>query len=307
MDLLNLSIDEKKQIIIDAYTKLFGEEYKDLIIERISKTIFMYYVDDVEFESYLYELKNAKKKEYEIKFLEEIGIDVSKQISYADIIDDYLAKLIFSYSINLDNNVENYYGIMAWSQEQYKDKDEEILKEYRIDFINFYRGNCKPPIIKNTYEEFLKTQEYADINEEIKRYLRIHEKIRLEYTKEIEKLERYKEYIDKKRKEKQQKYSICREQIYLQILEQLPAKAVELLNKKYTSKEEKIEAILGKNEKPDFEFYSYQMEEILNDASKPDSLKEIIYEKRLNYLASLGIDTESLDGENFSESIKHVF
>lgn len=86
MNILDIDINDSLPYIIDAFSEVYGEEYRDVITDRIcNKTYFFMYNNVEGIDNYLYFLKSCKARELSIKFLDKIGIDVSKykDISYA--------------------------------------------------------------------------------------------------------------------------------------------------------------------------------------------------------------------------------
>ena len=78
----NLSIDFKKLLpfAVDAFTKVYGEEYRDIIFQRINKAVIIPYHDIEGLSDYISYIKRCKRREYAINFLDKIGVDVKKHI-----------------------------------------------------------------------------------------------------------------------------------------------------------------------------------------------------------------------------------
>lgn len=68
MDLLNIDIQANISDIIDAYTKVYGPEYREVIEKRINQIFYIVYNDVDGISDYLTFLKECKKKELAIKF-----------------------------------------------------------------------------------------------------------------------------------------------------------------------------------------------------------------------------------------------
>lgn len=77
MERLKINIEEYLEEIIDIYIKIFGNQYRNIIEERVRSTEFIEYNTEQSVRSYIFFLENCKAQELSIKFLREIGIDVS--------------------------------------------------------------------------------------------------------------------------------------------------------------------------------------------------------------------------------------
>ena len=90
--MFNLDIDFKSVMphVIDALTHVYGEEYRSIITNRVNNTVIVYYKDFSHISSYIYHLKCCKKRELFIRFLDEVGYDVSKYKTnnYTKTLDD---------------------------------------------------------------------------------------------------------------------------------------------------------------------------------------------------------------------------
>ena len=78
MDILNINLEEYFGEIIDVYTQIFGNEYREIIEEKIKNADYVTYSTANDVSKYIIFLEDCKARELSIKFLKEIGIDVSK-------------------------------------------------------------------------------------------------------------------------------------------------------------------------------------------------------------------------------------
>lgn len=209
MDILNLDIKDYIRNVVEVYTKIFGEEYRRVIEERIkSGEIITYFTKEI-IRRYMYFLKDCKARELSIKFLSKIGIDVSKLDgkSFAEEISGnirYLAREYIGGSLGFTYLPEhNLIGIRAFDkrmQEQNKGYGRDII-ENQINFLNFYLGEERI-FDEKELEEFLKTDEFKQINIKIQEYIKIYDKIFQEYEKYCEELEKIEELAIKRTSEK---------------------------------------------------------------------------------------------------------
>ena len=97
----NLSIDFKKLLpfAVDAFTKVYGDEYRDIIFQRINNAVIIPYHDIEGLSDYISYIKRCKRREYAINFLDKIGVDVKKHIkdNYTQPLDDEIEKMLEYY------------------------------------------------------------------------------------------------------------------------------------------------------------------------------------------------------------------
>lgn len=161
MNLLDINIQNYIPDIVDAYTKVYGTENKNVIEQRVSKIYYLMYNNISGMSSYVYFLKECKKKELAIKFLKQIGIDVSKQQgkSYAEDLDTDIGTLIDKYIGGYYLGIEPTFrdsprGIKAFRSLE-KDVDAERVEKEKIKLINFLRGQNATPITEETFRGLL--------------------------------------------------------------------------------------------------------------------------------------------------------
>ncbi len=199
MNLLDIDVYDSIPNIINAYTKVFGTEYKDIIEKRINSVFYTIYKNDEGINCYIRFLRKCKRKELAIKFLEKIGIDVSKDCkNYADELDEKLDDLIFDYIggyFGIAPNFQLYLGVRAWLPIDKNTNIKEITKE-KIRFINFLRGESSNLITEENFKDFCKTDEYKKIYNDIQAYLQILEQLSSEYKNWSQNMKEYQEYVD---------------------------------------------------------------------------------------------------------------
>lgn len=294
MDLLNIDIDEYIPDIINAYTKVFGAEYKDIIEKRINSVVYITYNDPNDIANYVSFLKACKMKELAVKFLRKIGIDTSKDTgNYAEKLDESLEDLIYEYMGNhmaIEPDFKDRFGIKSWLPVDENTDIEEITKE-KISFINFIRGKDINLVTKDNFEEFCKTDEYNKIYDKIQSYLQILEELSSEYKDYLKSISHYQEYIDNEQKRKKDIEAIHKKALYERAEEYLTEDLKKLLDEKYSSIDEKSRALFGSNigTISFFEYFSKEDEKILEDSSISENDKMLIYFYRTIYFESIGL------------------
>lgn len=290
--------------IIDTYAKVYGEEHRELIEERVKKIIYVIYNDIDGIKDYIDFLEDCKQKQLAIKFLEKIGVNTKNQIkNYAEKLDKDMDKIVYKYigfywGLTTDTNQ----GIKAWRTTN----ENEYVKLEKISFINFLRGENENPITIETFQEFCKTDEYKEILEKIRKYLKVYDEIVREYEDYLKELEPYKEYVEEENKRRNDIQAQRRNMIYMQIEDKLSDDIKDYLNKNYSSIDEKSRCFLGEElgEKSYLEYFSKEDENKLDDMSISESDKNRIYYFRKRYFRSIGIkiDAFSLDDKESYEA-----
>lgn len=296
MDIININLERLKSFAIKAYIHVFGEEYKDIIKDRIKSLGWISY-DNIEgVESYITFLKKCKKKELALKFLEKIGVDVRKQKEkgYAedfekditDLLKRYLGDTIM-FSYFEPGNVEAFTtGIRAWISKE----DNERIKNEKINFINYIRGSNQSTITLENFDEYCKTEEYKKILKKIESYLKILYELIKEYERYLKSLKKYEYYIYLEKDLKERIEEREKMKLYIQIESTLPTDLRKLLDKKCGSILDKYNYLLCSEMgvKSTFEFFSMGDEEKLNNPDTEQSEKQKIIKNRISFLANVG-------------------
>lgn len=299
MNILDIDIQGSIPDIVDAYTKVYGTEYRDVIEKRINRIIFVMYNNSDGINSYCSFLKGCKRKELSIKFLEKIGIDVSKykEKSYAEPLDDDVLDLIEEYiggPIGIIPELKTFpEGIKAWRALE-EDIDVEKVEEKKIKFVNFLRGQNSIPITKETFPAFCETYEHKQLLEKINEYLQVFDEIAKEYEEYLQEIAPYQNYVDDENKRSADMQTKRINTLYEQIEGILPDDLKAFLDEKYSNTEEKGKAVFGTvlGVKSYAEYFSQEDEEKLSDSSISESEKSWIYYYRVRYFQQMGIDLE---------------
>ncbi len=78
IELKNLSpyLKSISPYIIDAFSSVYGEEYRPIISKKINNAVIVAYHDIEGLKDYVIYLERCKEREFSIRFLDEIGIDI---------------------------------------------------------------------------------------------------------------------------------------------------------------------------------------------------------------------------------------
>lgn len=316
MNLLDINIQSRIADIIDAYTKVYGTEYRDVIEKRMSRICYIMYNNVDGIGKYINFLETCKQKELGIKFLQEIGIDVSKYQgrSLAEDLDEDTNALLQEYiggsyeGINSDKKHDPV-GMKAWYPPKEKERPNlERIKDGRIKFINFLRGKAHTPITEGTFQEFCETDEYKELLRRIEGYLQIHEQLLEEYEsyKQSQQIAPYQQYVDDETKRRDNLHKQQRLMLYEQISKgmfpfkrnYLPRSIKKFLDRKCSTVEEKSELFLGTDMgmKLYVEYFSQEDENKLRDSSVNQRDKDKILWYRLQYFKRLGVVDKNASG-----------
>lgn len=202
MDSLKINIEEYLEDIINVYVKIFGEQYKSIIEERVRSTEFIEYNTNESIRKYVFFLENCKAQELSIKFLSKIGIDVSSLEGkpYTEELPDDIRMLIREYIGGISGFTylpqQNTIGIRAFDkkvQEANKGRKDEIERN-QIQFLSFLFED-EELYSKSDIEEFFKTPKGEETYKKIQEYIEIYNRIFEEYKEFENTLEPYRQYV----------------------------------------------------------------------------------------------------------------
>ena len=295
--MVNLSIDFKRLLpfVVDAFTKVYGEEYHDIIFQRINNALIIPYYNIIGLNDYISCIKNCKRRKYAIEFLDKIGVDVEKyqKNNYMQRLDDEVEKVLEYYIGG------SYFGFREdtdyWSPLQaFKPSNvqhsEKLLKN-KIKIINYLLDNNHEQITEENFDLFVETQEYNEILKKINELNLVYEQLLLEYRKWEEQLQPYGEFV---KSENKRKIEILKKQkiaTFVDVYSRLPISVINAISDK--SSEEKMNIILGyfdiSSTTPIESFSSDKMTELESqDVSLTD--KCLIVCLQANFLKNLGLD-----------------
>ena len=264
MERIKINIEEYLEEIIYIYIKIFGNQYRNIIEERVRSTEFIEYNTEQSVRSYIFFLENCKAQELSIKFLREIGIDVSslEGKTYTEELPGDIRRLIREYIGGISGFTylpeHNTLGIRAFDkkvQDANKEREDEIERN-QIQFLNFLFADeefySKPDV-----EEFFKTPKGKETYKKIQEYIEIYNSIFREYKEFENTLEPYKKYVQDR---KNIKFSETEE--FKEILEKIGDTEENRKILEYILTERKLMTIAGKNLKRPTIFFSRFVSEL---------------------------------------------
>lgn len=294
MDNLNFDFETLLPFAINAFTKVYGEEYHDIIKKRINNAVIISYYDIWGLSNYLLYIKKCKRREYAIKFLDKIGVDVKKykKDSYIKPLDNELEVVLENYMyssfLGFDDNI--YYWVPLQAFKPNNDTSPKKILKNKIKIINYLLNNEHEQITEKNFDLFVGTEEYKQILKKIDEYNVVYEQLLLEYRKWEEQLTPYEELV---KSEMQRKLEILKEKkisAFLDISSKLPVFLTDILSGKTV--EERSNTIFG-----NLDISSTSIiESFSSDKMKKLKSKEVeLYEKdfivydQVNYLKNIGV------------------
>ena len=290
----NLSIDFKRLLpfVVDAFIKVYGEEYRDIISKRINSAIIIPYYDIEGLSSYISYIKRCKRREYAIKFLDKIGVDVEKHIkdNYTQSLDDKIEKVLkyYIHSSFLGFAEDNHY----WAPLQaFKLDNESQLLENKIKIINYLLDNKHEQITEENFELFVETAEYHEVQKKIYELNTVYEQLLLEYREWEKQLKPYEDFVESENKKKAEILKKKKMSIFMDISSRLPFPVINAISTK--SLEEKSDAILGTldiSSKSIIESFSHDTMEKLKSEDVDLFDKYLIVFLQSTYLRNIGVE-----------------
>lgn len=247
--MINLSIDFKRLLpfVVDAFTKVYGEEYQDIISQRINNALIIPYYNIIGLNDYISCIKRCKRREYAIEFLDKIGVDVEKykKNNYMQRLDDEVENLLEYYIGG------SYFGFCEYTDSSsplkaFKSsnvRDSEKLLENKIKIINFLLDDAHEQITEKNFDLFVETEEYHRILEKIDKLNIVYEQLLLEYRKWEQQLHPYEQFVESETKRKEEIIERKKESLFLDIYLKLPTVIINAISDK--TLEEKMNIIFG--------------------------------------------------------------
>lgn len=295
--MVNLSIDFKRLLpfVVDAFTKVYGEEYQDIIFQRINNALIIPYHDIEGLNDYISYIKRCKRREYAIEFLDKIGVDVKKHIkdNYIQPLDYEIEKILEYYmeSSFFGFAKDNDYWVPIQAFKPNNDTYPKKLLKNKIKIINYLLDNNHEQITEENFDLFVETQEYNEILKKINELNLVYEQLLLEYRKWEEQLQPYEEFVESENKRKIEILKKKKIATFVDVYSRLPISVINAISDK--SSEEKMKIILGYSDissvTPIESFSSDKMKKLESkDVSLTDKVFIICWQA--NFLKNLGLD-----------------
>ena len=294
MDILNINFNSLLPYVIDAFSLVYGEEYRSIISKKIKNAVIISYHDVEGLEDYVSYLKRCKTREFSIRFLEEIGIDVQKhkKRNYTKPLDNDIKEILdclIDATFGFSEYADLFSPIRAFDIN--KKNLHEVLLGKKIKIINYLLGNESEQITAENFDSFAKTKEFSELLKKINDFNIIYEKLLSEYNDWENQLLPYEKYIKEEQKRKGDILQKKKNELFREVFNQLPSFVKDSISNKPF--EEQLKIILGTMDislKSDIEFFHYEQMEKLK-SSEVDLLdKSWIVYNQSDYLKKLGIN-----------------
>lgn len=294
----NISIDLKKVLpfVIEAFTFVYGEKYRDIISDKINNAIIIQHYNIESLKEYILYIEECQKREYAIKFLEKIGVNVEKykKANYTEELDNKIEKILEYYINDSDfgfsNKTDYFVPLQAFKKDNNTNPKRLLLNKIKI--INYLLNDEHELVTEKNFDLFTKTEEYQQILKKIDELNLVYEPLLSEYKKWEEKLKPYKDFIDSETERKKRILEKKKSLLFEDIYPKLPITIKDAISNK--PKDEKIATILGPTDISSESiielFDSNKMEQL--KAEDTDFLtKTVILSRQLNYLKNTYGDT----------------
>lgn len=283
---------------IQAYTEVFGEEYQSIISDKINSSIIIPYDDIQGLKTYIEFRKGCKKKELFYRFLEQIGIKVSKQDNYYKSLSPELENIINSIigpSYNRFELENDSYIILRAFKKNNPTWPERLLRN-KLKLINYLRETKEPQITEENLEEFLKTSEYNELLLKINEMNRIYDDLLKEFIEWEKQFESDINFIQGEKNRKKKIIENKKKEIWISTFLLSPKPLREVLEK--LSLENQISAMFDDFDlDEEFKIESFSQESInkLTSPNVSNALKFCIVNSQLNFLESIGCQIPDID------------
>ena len=297
MDKLNIDFKSLLPYVIDAFSSVYGDEYRSIISKKINNSIIVSYHDFEGLRDYVSYLKRCKSREFSIRFLDEIGIDVQahKKDNYTERLDskirDILESLIDS-NFGFDEDADYWAPLLAFDSSNKTNPKQLVANKIKI--INYLLGNAQDKITEENFESFTETKKFLELLEKINEFKMIYKKLLSEYNDWVNQLAPYEKYIEDEEKRKEDILQKKKNELFREIFDQLPLTVKNSISSKTFEKQQAI--ILGSTDissKSNIEAFRYEQMEKLKSPSVELSDKFWIVYWQSNYFKKLGITIPS--------------
>lgn len=286
-------------LIIEAYTNVYGDKYRDIITNRINSSMIYMYDDSIFIEDHVKFLRHCKRNMYRVQLLTKLGINVKEEYK-----NNYVKCLPKGY--------ENIIKILI-GKNQFKDinnapicnftKDDNI--EEKIDIINLF---LKEKITIKNYDEFKKTIKYSQILYVVRKLAKLYQ----EQIKDYEEFkDGFKNELDIVKKYRENNNNLCHEKmldVIKEIYPLLPINLQNMLNDK--SDNELIKIIYSDNnviETPIFVFFNEDNMKLLEKLKDGSIEARTIRSYQFDYLRKLGIQIPQVFVNDLANNLKEYF
>ena len=201
MNLLDIDSEIFKDPIIDAFSFVYGEKYRDYISKKIKNTNFIFYYNIDGMESYVDYLKRCKEREFALYFLDEIGVSSCyDRNNYSQDFDSDTKQVLGStISVYPFSKYRNRLAPLCAFDEN-NQEPEKVLQENRLKILNYLLQEKGKKISLDQLTSFMESNEYQEIYEKIVEYQNIYNDLLEKYYEWEKSLSPYLEFINKEKK-----------------------------------------------------------------------------------------------------------
>ena len=278
--------------VIDAFSSVYGEEYRSIISDRINKSIIIPYHDIDGLNGYVKYLLDCKSREFSIRFLEEIGIDVSayKRDNYGKPLDSAVQNILWPLILNYGfaKVAELRSPLLAFVSDN--KVSPVILFRYKINLFNYLIGDKQNIINEDNYKAFTKTDKYLELLKKVNKYALVYKKLLSEYREWEKQIDPLRVYIFKEERRKDEILKKTRSEFFKKIFDYLPVEVRNAASNKIIVKP--IDIILGRSYillETSIEFFSSKYFEKLKSSDVSSHEKHKIIYQQISFLKGLGV------------------
>ncbi len=310
MDPYKLEFSEYNDDVIETLIEVYGDEYASLIQRRYNLIYFVPYVNYEGINSYYRFLLSCKSKDYALKMLKIIGIDVDKYqvTNYADDFGDELKDLcekVIGGSYTFEPLFRDTpYGFKSFISKYQDGYSDDFILEHKLLFINAVKNSDIEIVTEDSLEEFSKTDEYKRIESLAIYYSGIFDAF-IEVMKDYEELiKEYREYYNKELERKREILKNKRIKLFHILEDGLKGRIKKYIDS-LDSEEDKAKTLLSSELEymSDIEYFSSEYERKLEDPNVEEYTKDRIRRSRLRFFKAMGVDISPW-ADDYDEVIK---
>ena len=242
-----ITVDYKKMCpyFIEAFTHVYGDEYHDIIEDKINKALFLQYYDVGGLKSFMGILKKYFQIKLTIKFLEKIGRDVEKykDIDYINALDSklYIRRILSKedYGLvwhllgpNTCFDFDKFTVPITAFRDDYTFIDDEFKLSLQADVVNYMIDDDNIKIDCFNVEEFLADNKHPEITQKLEEYNRVYDELLIEYKEYCEAFKPYDDYIEEERVRNEGILREKKEEFVKEALKKMPEAARTILAEK---------------------------------------------------------------------------
>lgn len=284
MDELFININAYLPFIIEAFVKVYGDEYDSIIAKRINETIVIQYLDPKVLQDYINYIKGCKRRECAVKFLKRIGYNVRynednyiKHLEDEDVavLEIFIGELS-RYKGSLSDYVVPLYGFF---EEEYSNDHEKLLQ--------YFLGDYSKKITKDNYVDFKKTDKYLEVVEKVNEVKNVYDEIYSEYSEWESKLSFCEKYVLEEQEKENVIYKRKNDEIFEEVFSEFPLAIRNFVS--LMSVDEKQEFLGFKTIKYSYDFNVFNSVSMRVLNSSANILKSFVIEDQVEYLRRFGI------------------